>query len=110
MVRAVVAARLPVLLRAASVPGKLLVDSRPAPRGMRLRRGDRITVADGHDRRKPLLRADHHRHRVGPRGRKCSRRLFQQHLFNKRRWWDDPGNSPPRCPVGLAGVPLRKGS
>src|SRR5437899_5010547 len=44
------------LLRAASVPGKLLVDGRPAPEGMRLRRGDRITVVDGHDRREPLIR------------------------------------------------------
>src|SRR5207244_8304388 len=44
------------VLRAASVPGKLLVDGRPAPAGMRLRRGDRITVVDGHDRREPLVR------------------------------------------------------
>jgi peptidoglycan/xylan/chitin deacetylase (PgdA/CDA1 family) len=44
------------VLRAASVPGKLLVDGRPAPAGMRLRRGDRITAVDGHNRREPLVR------------------------------------------------------
>jgi peptidoglycan/xylan/chitin deacetylase (PgdA/CDA1 family) len=44
------------VLRAASVPGKLLVDGRAAPAGMRLRRGDRIGVVDGHDRREPLVR------------------------------------------------------
>ena len=44
------------VLRAASVPGKLLVDGRPAPAGLRLRSGDRITVVDGHDRREPLVR------------------------------------------------------
>ena len=44
------------VLRAASLPGKLLVDGRPEPAGMHLRRGDRITVVDGHDRREPLVR------------------------------------------------------
>jgi hypothetical protein len=44
------------VLRAAAVPGKLLVDGRAAPGGMRLRSGDRITAVDGHDRREPLAR------------------------------------------------------
>ncbi len=44
------------VLRAASVPGKLLVDGRPAPAGIRLHGGDRITVLNGHDAREPLLR------------------------------------------------------
>jgi peptidoglycan/xylan/chitin deacetylase (PgdA/CDA1 family) len=44
------------VLRAASLPGKLLVDGRPAPAGLRLRAGDRITVVDGHDQREPLVR------------------------------------------------------
>ena len=44
------------VLRAAAVPGSFLVDGRPASVGMRLRSGERITVADGHDRREPLLR------------------------------------------------------
>src|SRR6266852_4078861 len=42
--------------RSGSVLCQLLVDGRPAPAGMRLRRGDRITVLDGRDRREPLLR------------------------------------------------------
>jgi peptidoglycan/xylan/chitin deacetylase (PgdA/CDA1 family) len=44
------------VLRAAAVPGKLLVDGRPAPAGMRLRSGNRIIIVDGHDRPEPLIR------------------------------------------------------
>jgi sulfur carrier protein ThiS len=44
------------VLRASFVPGKLLVDGRLAPAGTRLRKGDRISVVDGHDRREPLVR------------------------------------------------------
>ncbi len=42
--------------RAGAVPGRFLVDGRPASLAMRLRSGDRITVVDGHDRREPLVR------------------------------------------------------
>ncbi len=44
------------VLRAGAVPGRFLVDGRPASLAMRLRSGDRITVVDGHDRREPLVR------------------------------------------------------
>jgi len=44
------------VLRAGAVPGRFLLDGRPASAGMRLRSGDRITVVDGHDRREPLVR------------------------------------------------------
>ena len=44
------------VLRAGAVPGRFLVDARPASLAMRLRSGDRITVVDGHDRREPLVR------------------------------------------------------
>ena len=38
------------------VEGQLLLDGRVASAGIRLRSGDRIGVADGHDRREPLSR------------------------------------------------------
>ena len=44
------------VLHAAAVPGRFLVDGRPASVGMRLRSGDRITLVDGHNRREPLVR------------------------------------------------------
>jgi len=44
------------VLRAAAVPGELLLDGRPARGRMRLRSGDRITAVDGRDRREPLAR------------------------------------------------------
>jgi peptidoglycan/xylan/chitin deacetylase (PgdA/CDA1 family)/sulfur carrier protein ThiS len=44
------------VLHAAAVPGRFLINGRPASAGMRLRSGDRITVVDGHDRREPLVR------------------------------------------------------
>ena len=44
------------VLRAGAVPGRFLVDGRPASVGTRLRSGDWITVVDGHDRREPLVR------------------------------------------------------
>ena len=44
------------VLRAGVVPGRLLVDGRAAPGGLRLRDGDRIAAVDGKDRREPLVR------------------------------------------------------
>jgi hypothetical protein len=44
------------VLRAGAVPGRFLIDGRPASAGMRLRSGDRITVVDGQDRRESLVR------------------------------------------------------
>ena len=44
------------VLRAGVVPGRLLVDGRPAPAGLTLRDGDRVAAVDGKDRREPLVR------------------------------------------------------
>ena len=44
------------VLRAGVVPGRLLVDGRAAPAGLRLRNGDRVAVVEGKDRREPLVR------------------------------------------------------
>ncbi len=44
------------VLRAGVVPGRLLVDGRAAPAGLRLRDGDRFAAVDGKDRREPLVR------------------------------------------------------
>lgn len=44
-------------LRTGAVPGRFLVDGRPASAGTLLRSGDRITVVDGHDQREPLVRS-----------------------------------------------------
>jgi peptidoglycan/xylan/chitin deacetylase (PgdA/CDA1 family) len=44
------------VLRAGVVPGKLLVDGRVAPAGLRLRNGDRVVAVNGKDRREPLVR------------------------------------------------------
>jgi peptidoglycan/xylan/chitin deacetylase (PgdA/CDA1 family) len=44
------------VLHARALPGRFLIDGRPASAGMRLRSGDRITVVDGQDRREPLVR------------------------------------------------------
>ena len=43
-------------LRRGTVAGRLLLDGQPAPPGVRLRSGDRITVVAGRDRREPLSR------------------------------------------------------
>jgi peptidoglycan/xylan/chitin deacetylase (PgdA/CDA1 family) len=44
------------VLRAGVVPGRLLVDGRVAPAGLRLRNGDRVAAVVGKDRREPLVR------------------------------------------------------
>jgi peptidoglycan/xylan/chitin deacetylase (PgdA/CDA1 family) len=44
------------VLRAGVVPGRLLVDGRVAPAGLRLRDGDRVVAAAGKDRREALVR------------------------------------------------------
>jgi sulfur carrier protein ThiS len=44
------------VLRAGAVAGSFLVDGRLVSAETRLRSGDRITVADAHDRREPLVR------------------------------------------------------
>ncbi|GIU96088.1 MAG: hypothetical protein KatS3mg012_2545 [Gaiellaceae bacterium] len=44
------------VLRAGAIPGRLLLNGRPAPSGTRLSAGDRIDVVPGRDRREPADR------------------------------------------------------
>jgi peptidoglycan/xylan/chitin deacetylase (PgdA/CDA1 family) len=44
------------VLRAGVVPGRLLVDGRVAPAGLRLRNGDRVAAVEGKDRSEALVR------------------------------------------------------